>query len=180
MNSKIYEFSYGSTVKKVISKCISLIYNIMISGIVVFIFTLIFTNINYNIKNMIYDDILNLIIIIEIGICIVISASFIIPSFFKQKVELSDRIVKVYRHCLFFSPFMIFRGFNDTILINQIDEIYRPISKDKFFEPIPVNVIDWDNMVIIKINNSLGTKYYMPVKNSDNFIKEINKIRNNK
>lgn len=143
-----------------------------------FIVISIFTNINYYIKNIIDDDILNLIKEIEIGICIVLPAFFIIPSFFKQKVELSDKIVKVYRHCLFFSPFMIFRGFNDTILISQIDEIYRPTTKEKYLKPIPVGVIDWDNMVIIKINNSLGTKYYMPVKNSDDFIKEINKLRN--
>lgn len=73
---------------------------------------------------------------------------------------------------------MILRGFNDTILINQIDEIYRPKTKKKYLKPIPVGVIDWDNMVIIKINNSLGTEYYMPVKNSDDFIKEVNKLRN--
>lgn len=106
------------------------------------------------------------------------SGFFIIPSFFKQKIELTDKIVKVYRHCLFFYPFMILRGFNDTILINQIDEIYRPTTKEKYLKPIPVGVIDWDNMVIIKINNSLGTEYYMPVKNSDDFIKEVNKLRN--
>ena len=51
-------------------------------------------------------------------------------------------------------------------------------QKEKYLKPIPVGVIDWDNMVIIKINNSLGTKYYMPVKNSDDFIKEVNKLRN--
>lgn len=178
MNLKIYEFSYGSTLKKVISKFISLIYNITISIFVVFIVISIFTNINFYIKNIINDDTLNLIKIIEICICIVIPAFFIIPSFFKQKVELTDKIVKVYRHCLFFYPFMILRGFNDTILINQIDEIYRPTTKEKYLKPIPVGVIDWDNMVIIKINNSLGTEYYMPVKNSDDFIKEVNKLRN--
>ena len=68
---------------------------------------------------------------------------------------------------------MIFRGLNDTILINKIADIYRPISKDKFFQPIPVNVIDWDNMIIIKINNSTETEYYVPVENSEEFIKQV-------
>lgn len=56
MNLRIYEFSYGSALKKVISKFISLIYNITISIFVVFIVISIFTNINFYIKNIINDD----------------------------------------------------------------------------------------------------------------------------
>lgn len=177
MKTKIYEFSYGSTLKKVISKSISLMYNMMINGIILFIYVLLITAVNDRLKHLIGHDILELFRIIEIGLAIVISSVFFIPPFFKQKVEISEKIVKIRRHCLFFSPLMIYRGFNDTILISQIDEIYRPTSKDKLFEPIPVNVVDWDNMVIIKLNNSLGTTYYMPVKNSDDFINEMHKRR---
>lgn len=70
---------------------------------------------------------------------------------------------------------MISRGFNDTILISEIKDVYRPSSKDKYLQPIPVNVIDWNNMIIIKLNNSLETIYYIPVENSDDFIEELNK-----
>ena len=73
------------------------------------------------------------------------------------QIVILRKIVKVYRHCLFLNPFMIFRGFNDTILISQIKDVYRPKNKDKFLKPIPVNVIDWNNMLIIEINNSLNT-----------------------
>lgn len=85
MNLKIYEFSYGSTLKKVISKCISLIYNITISIFVVFIVISIFTNINFYIKNIINDDILNLIKEIEICICIVIPAFLLFRHFLNKK-----------------------------------------------------------------------------------------------
>lgn len=175
MNIKTYKFSYGGTFKKYISKTVSLMYNLMVSGIILFIYASIISNLNYMLKNLISDNILNVFKIIELCLGIAILIFFVIPSFFKQKVEISENVIKVYRHCLFLSVFMISRGFNDTILISQIKEVYRPTSKDKFFEPIPVNIIDWDNMVIIKINNSLGTEYYIPVENSDDFIAEVNK-----
>lgn len=179
MNIKTYKFSYGGILKKIISKTVSLFYNTMVSGIVLLVYFFIVSEMNFRLKNLIDDSIISIFQTIEVYLGIVICSIFIVPSFFQQKVEISENIVKVYRHCLFLSVFMIFRGFNDTILISQIKEIYRPKNKDKFFEPIPVNIIDWDNMVIIKMNDSLGTIYYIPVENSDDFIVEVNKRINN-
>lgn len=175
MSSKTYEFSYGGNIKKFLSKTVSLIYNSIIGGIVLFVFMFLISEINYRLKFLVNDDTFHVFKIIEILLGIAILSVFIIPSFFQQKVEISEKMIKVYRHCLFFSIFMIRRGFNDTILISQIKEVYRPTCKDKFFQPIPVNVIDWDNMVIIKLNNSLETIYYIPVKDSENFITEVNR-----
>ena len=174
MNIKIYKFSYGGALKKVISKTISLMYNAMIGGFILLIYISIIAEINYKLKYLIDDSVLIVFRVIAVCLGIIILLYFIIPSFFQQKVEISERIVNIYRHCLFFSVFMIFRGFNDTILINQIEKVYKPTSKEKFFEPIPVNVIDWNNMVIIQTKSK---SYYAPVENSDEFIEEINKRR---
>lgn len=177
MGTKTYSFSYGSIIKKVLSKIISLIYNLFVGVLVLVILAFIISQINFNLKDLFSENVLGIIKKLEIYCGVIIFSIFIIPSFLPQKAEIREDVVKVYRHCLFLSIFMIFRGFNDTILIRQIEEVYRPVKKDKFFEPIPVNVIDWDNMVIIKMNNSLGTEYYIPVQNSEDFIKEVNKRR---
>lgn len=85
MKTKIYEFSYGSTLKKVISKSISLMYNMMINGIILFIYVLLITAVNDRLKHLIGHDILELFRIIEIGLAIVISSIFIIPPFLNKK-----------------------------------------------------------------------------------------------
>lgn len=172
---KTFHFSYGSNFKKAISKIVSFIYNTMVCMFILFIYSLIIATINYKLKYQINDINLNIIKIFEICLGVAISIYILIPSFLPQKVVISEKIIKVYRHCLFLNPFMIFRGFNDTILISQIKDVYRPKNKDKFLKPIPVNVIDWNNMLIIEIDNSLNTEYYIPVENSNEFIDEVNK-----
>lgn len=177
MEKKIYKFSYGNRFKKFISILVSFIYDFMISCALLFFVSLIISKINYELKFIINDNIMNIVTSMEIYAGFIFLCFFIIQAFLPQKVIINKQTIKVKRHCLFFSPLMIFRGFNDTILISQIKEIYRPTSKEKFFEPIPVNVIDWNNMVIIKINNSLETLYYMPIENSNDFIAEVNERR---
>lgn len=170
MNIKTYKFSYGSTLKKFISKTISLIYNIFIGTIILLIFAFIVSEVNYLLRDLIDENIMNICKKIDVYLGAFIFGFITIPSFFPQKVKVGNGMIKIYRHCLFLSFFMIFRGFNDTILFSQIEEICRPVNKDKFFEPIPVNVIDWDNMVIIKTKSKY---YYVPVENSDDFIAQI-------
>lgn len=172
MRIKVYKFSYGGSFKKFISKTISLIYNAFVGAFILFMLAIIVSQVNYLLSNIINDDIINLCKRIEVYLGAAFFLAFIIQSFFPQKVEISNGMIKIYRHCLFLSIFMISRGFNDTILFSQIEDIYRPENKDKFFEPIPVNVIDWDNMVIIKTKLR---HYYMPVENSDDFIEQIKK-----
>lgn len=174
MGEKIYKFSYGNRLKKFISMFIFSIYDFMIGCILLFIISLIVSKINYKLKFIISDNVMAIIKAIGIFVGIVLLCLFVIQAFLPQKVTVNDKMIKISRHCLFFSPLMISRGFNDTILISQIKEIYRPKNKDVFMEPIPVNVVDWDNMVIVKINNSMETLYYMPVENSDDFIAEVN------
>lgn len=171
MNIKTYKFSYGSTLKKIISKTVWFLHNAFIGVFILIIFAYIISEMNYLLKDLISDNVMDICKRIEVYFAIVIYVAFLILAFLPQKVEVSNDMIKIYRHCLFFSFFMISRGFNDTILFSQIEEVYRPVNKDKFFEPIPVNVIDWDNMVIIKTKSKY---YYVPVENSEDFIIAIN------
>ncbi len=175
MDKKVYKFSYGNKFKKILSKFIMFIYNLYISVFILIAYAFIVSTINYELKYLLNDNSINVIKSVEIYAGTVWLFFFMIQAFLPQKVIIYDEKIKINRNCLFFNPLMIFRGFNDTIFINQIKEIYRPINKDKYLEPIPVNMIDWDNMVLIKKNNSLETIYYMPVEHSEKFIEEVSK-----
>ncbi len=168
---KTYNFSYGGTFKKFISKTISFIYNALIGTFFLIIFAFVIAEMNYLLRDLINNTTMNVLNRIEVYLGIVILSIFIIPSFFPQKVEISNDLIKIRRHCLFLSVFMISRGFNDSILISQITEVCRPKNKDKFFEPIPVNIIDWDNIVIIRTKYKY---YYAPVEDSEKFIRKVN------
>lgn len=172
MYKQIYYFSYGNNIKKFISKFISLIYNFFIGIFILFLFSLIVAKVNLLLKDLVSDSILNIVNRVEVYLGVLFIIVFIIPSFLPQKVEIKEKTINIYRHCLFLSVFMFSRGFNDTILISQIRKIYIAESRDKFFKPIPVNVIDWENMVIIETETKI---YYAPVKNSEGFIEEVNK-----
>lgn len=173
MNIKIYKFSYGNNLNKALSILGFIIYNFIVGIFILFFIGLLISQINYKLEYLINANIMSIIKSFEIYASIIFLVSFIFQALLPQKVIIGNEMIKIKRHCLFFSPLMIFRGLNDTILINKITDIYRPISKDKFFQPIPVNVIDWDNMVIIKIDNSTETEYYVPVENSEEFIEQI-------
>lgn len=174
MNTNVYKFSYGGSVRKILSKFISLMYNFLLGIFTLIIFAFIMSEINYIFKDFLSDMILDVLKQIEVYLGIVVLVLFIISTFLPQKVEVRAGTIKIHRHCLFLSVFMIFRGFNDTIPIRSIKEIYIARSKDKFFEPIPVNVIDWENMVIIETESRY---YYAPVHNAEKFINDVNQRR---
>ena len=172
MDKKIYKFSYGGRFKKFISKTVSLVYNFFAGCIFLLIYAFILTRINGELELFLSEKILHVIEYIEVYAGVATLLIFIIMSFLPQKAVITPNKIKIYRHYLFLNPLLIFRGFNDNIQINKIEKIYRPESKDKFLKPIPVNVIDWKNMVLIEAG--LRT-YYVPLEKSDEFIAEVNK-----
>lgn len=175
MNKITYEFSYDGKVKIFLSKLIILLYNCFCGLIFNFIFAYIVFDINLWLINRVAEGIMDKIKLIEICFGIAVMLVLIFISFLPQKVKIVNDKIKVYRHCIFLLPFDIWKGFNDNISIDKIDNISLTNRKEVghilFFEPIPVGFIDWKNMVIINTKRSC---YYIPVKNSDDFIKQVN------
>lgn len=149
MDKKIYKFSYGGRFKKSISKTVSLVYNFFVGCIFLLIYASILTRINSELKLFLSEKFLHIIQYIEVCAGTATLLIFIIMSFLPQKAVITPYEIKIYRYYLFLNPLLIFRGFNDNIQFNKIEKIHRPKSKDKFLKPIPVNVIDWKNMVLI-------------------------------
>ena len=173
--NKTYKFSYGGTLKKVLSKLIMFITNFVVIIFSILIMFVIFYSLNNSLEKLAVNiDVLNVIKWVETALCVIIVAFFIIQPFLPQKVEIQGNIIKVYRHCLI-SPF---RGFNDTILINNIKEICLEEDKNLIrISPImPVAIIDWENLVKIEMETGKSL-YYIPVENSNDFVEEVNKRR---
>lgn len=175
MNEITYVFSYGGKVKMFLSKSIILLYNCLCGFIIDYIFAYIVSDINHGLKNRVDEKIMNKMIFFEVCFGVIVMLVFIFISFLPQKVKIINDRVKVYRHCIFLLPFDIWKGFNDNINIGKIENIYITNRKDVGYllryEPIPVAFIDWENMIII---NTERSRYYIPVKNSEDFIKQVN------
>lgn len=145
-------------------------YNFFVGCIFLLIYVFIVTRINSELELFISWEFLTVIKYVEAYTGTAILLIFIIMSFLPQKAVITAYEIKIYRHYLFLNPLLIFRGFNDAIQFNKIEKIHRPESKDKFLKPIPVNVIDWENMVLIETESRT---YYVPVENSDEFIEAL-------
>lgn len=136
------------------------------------IYAFILTRINGELELFLSEKILHVIEYIEVYAGVATLLIFIIMSFLPQRVVITPYEIKTYRYYLFLNPLLILRGFNDNISFSKIEKIYSPKSKDKFLKPIPVNMIDWKNMVLTE--SGLRT-YYVPIEKSDEFIAEVNK-----
>lgn len=162
----------------IISKLLMAFYNCACGFLFVYIFAYIVSDINLGLIDRVDERIMHKIKFCEICFAIIVMLVFIFISFLPQKAIIKSDKIKVYRHCIFLLPFDIWKGFTDNISIDKIESIYITNRKDlggfPRYEPIPVAVSDWKNMV--RINTELNW-YYIPVKNSEDFIKQVNMRR---
>ena len=130
-------------------------------------------NLNLKLKNLdINVVLLDVIKIIELIVGVLSLALTIVQALLPQKVELFEKTINVYRHTV-----SIF-GFNDTILIKNIERVYLSENKNyNLVKSIPVGVVDWDNLVVIKMQTGRRLFYCVPIENSEEFIEEVNKRR---
>ncbi|MCM1285358.1 MAG: hypothetical protein NC213_09305 [Acetobacter sp.] len=166
MNIKTYYFSYGGTLKKIFSKILMFILHVFYSVPFLLLFLSIFGDINVLLKNTVSLDILNVARKVEVIVSVLILCVFIIQPLFPQKVQIYNNSISIYRHT--FS----FWGFNDTVLISDIENVYISKNHDMGLKSFPVGIIDWDNLVIIE-SSTRRLIYRIPVENSDDFIKEV-------
>lgn len=170
MNRK-YKFSYGNFFNFLLSQYIIMNYHLFT------IFCFIFLDFSlYHIVSQVFDNQTPLSTIIKIlffSLIIFCLIYFIVIFFIPKKVILSSNFIYVKRYFLNYS--YLFRGFNDEIFLNDIIECKKYNGKryrlDRT-EPYAIFFFNWDDLVEIKTENKT---YLVPIKNSDNFIAEINK-----
>lgn len=169
-----YKFSYGNSIKYVISQIMIFILNIF--GIVFLnlsifsLFYCIYSLFNWKNKKIFFvNEFIGLILFASfftLSLCMIIQ-------FLPKCVILNDDSVKIKRHYL--NPNYYIRGFNDKILIKKIVECkkyngYR-YRLDRSL-PYAVYYFNWDDLV--EINTENEKRYLIPIKNSDDFIKQVN------
>lgn len=86
-------------------------------------------------------------------------------------------MIFVRKNRIFGSPFFIHKGiFNQKILFKNIVYCdyseYIPFGSQRRGNDYAVSIFNWDSLV--KIKDKSGHKYYIPVKNADDFIDEVN------
>lgn len=174
MNTIQYEFDYGKTYKFVLSKIeqfnSNLVSFIMISIPILLIqmgLNTVFAEIIKQHLTIRYFLYLPSIIIVCLFICPIVFL------FFKTKIVITNSHLHIKRYT--FNPFSLNRGFNDVIDIIHITECkyYNGPKKRTYLRnnPFSVYLFDWNSLVEIKTESKT---YYVPIKNSKEFIAEIN------
>lgn len=172
MNKKTYYFSYGNVINFLFTFIVDFICMLGLILFVFFISLIFFSQMqNYLIQNTSLQKVL---LQSSIALPSVVSLYLLINVFIPKKVILSPEFVKIRRHNI--TEWSLLHGLNDKIFIDNIVacKIYdgdRPIL-DRRNKPYVVVRFNWDDLVEVTTDKR---KYLIPVKNSADFVEEVNK-----
>ena len=171
-----YRFAYGSFVKFFFSQLFIAFYNGFTLLLIVLPIGLLYGYCEYIFKD--FSSALKVITIVIFFLLFLFILFLFISYFLPKKAIITDNFILIKRRFLNYE--YPFRGFNDRIFIKDVCEceIYdgeRPL----LFRSGPYSVFffDWDSLVEIRLKNN--KKYLVPIKNTDNFVDEVNKRMNN-
>ena len=166
-----YKFSYGNVFNFIFSQVILCIYNFFAFLIVAIPVTLLYGKIESIFRE---NYVLMKIITILMTVFILIFALILCVFFFlPKKAIINNDFLIIKRYMLNFG--YIVRGFNDEIFIKEIVECKKYDGEKYRLDrsgPYAIFFFDWDDLVEIKTERKA---YLVPIKNSDNFIAEVNK-----
>lgn len=170
--NQIYKFNYGNASNFIFSQIILCIYNFFAFLIVAMPMTLLYTRLENLFKE---NYILMKIVTILMAALIFLYALMLCVYFFlPKKVIIKNDFIKIKRYMLNFG--YILRGFNDEIFIKDIivcklyDGYRYRLDRSG---PYSVYFFNWDDLVEIKTKDDKS--YLVPLKNSEEFVEEVNK-----
>ncbi len=169
-----YKFSYGKFNNFFLSQLIIISYHFSIS---VFLICFIFLIVG-SLQHIFQGSKLVSTIIVAFSVCLICLwlIYLITILFIPKKAIIDNNFIKIKRY--FLNVGYLLRGFNDDIYIKEIVECkkYNGISYHLYRSgPYAVFFFDWDDLVEIKTKDE--KRYLVPLKNSDDFIDEVNKRR---
>lgn len=161
-----YKFDFGNHVKLIISYIIEIIENIgaiLISWVILML-----------IGGAIPDGIAkNIILKILSTAFVMMSLILIALIFIPKKVVLADDKILVYRFCIPLQiTFWDIRGLNDRIPYSKITFCEKRTKKLYFGANKPFFYVNNDSLVEIRTKHK---HYFLPIKDYENFICEVNK-----
>ncbi|MCM1285357.1 MAG: hypothetical protein NC213_09310 [Acetobacter sp.] len=171
--NKKYYYDYGNILKKIFCYLIQFMINLFVMLALSFICFILMTSISTRIDSEIVTRILNTIIC---AVLIISALFFICFTFFPRNVTISRSYVKITKNAIntlrgksWFSDIISFTSIVDCELFDK-ERTYR---RDMFMRQntYPFTFCNWNS--IVKITDKYGNRYYFPVKNADDFIKEV-------
>lgn len=173
---KKYKFDYGSRYKCILSTA----FSFFINTIAMFTILILLLFLYLNIENYITDEMIHSFIdYVYIALSISVIICFNFQNFSKKRIILYNDYIFIKKRTILGSLFYLPQGiFNEKILYRDIiycdycDEKISAFNRKKDFS---IEHFNEDSLILIKVKN--GHKYYVPVLNCDDFIAEVNKIR---
>lgn len=166
---RVFEFDYENKTKEAISILSEFFFNLFIPLIAV-VFTIFFDSTMLDERNVAIN---NVIKVVEVVFIIVLAGYMPIIAFLPKKVILYQNSIQVKRHNI--SGKYIRKGLDDNILYSSIIScrIYKGAHYSGWATPdYAVSFFNWDSLVEIVCEKN--KKYYIPVKDADDFIAEVN------
>lgn len=173
LKNRKYYFDYGNILKKIFCYLIQFMVNLSISLILSFICFRLMSSVSANIDSETVIYIVNTMICTMFGIAVFF---FICFTFFPRRITISESYIKITKNAIntlnvksWFSEVVLF----SSIVICESFNKKRTYKRDMFMrqQTYPCTFCNWNSLV--KITDKYGNQYYVPVKNSDDFIKEV-------
>ena len=171
--NQIYKFNYGNLFKFLLSQYIIICYHFFAF---LCLFAIVFFGIERSFGNLFKDNELISTIINALSASLIVLwlVYLTIILFIPKKAIIETNFLKIRRYFLNFS--YLTRGFNDEIFIKDIVECKKYDGKRYRLDrtgPYSVFFFDWDSLVEIKTKDDKS--YLVPLKNSEEFVEEVNK-----
>lgn len=171
---KVYHFDYGNKFKCILSWIFSYLLNIAFMCLVLLFIFLIYVKSVSVISIDVIKSVLSFIFLIfSIGVVIF----FNIISFKKKRVILCSNNILIRKNTFFKSIYYASKGvFNQIIMYCNIEYCDFCDSEHtlRYWDDYAVEWFNKNSLVLIK--DKLGRKYYVPVKNPEEFIEDVNKM----
>lgn len=166
-----YKFSYGSKLNFLIYGFILLVKNmVMMLLYCAAAFYLCALAKYYSGNNQELAKLISVVFFISIAYgCVLFLLTLLLP----KRVIIKQNVIRIKRYTL--NLFYLTYGFNDRIVIKDIVECKKYCGEKSFLNPsgpYAVYPLNWDDLV--EISTRKNKKYYVPVKNAETFIDEVN------
>ncbi len=174
---KVYKFSYGNIFKKILCYFLQFMINISIIMLSFAVYAMLTYYLAKNTDNNIFIKILAAILTV---IMILTGLFFTCFTFFPRRIVMYDNYIRIQKNAI--NTFIGESSFSTVIpysTITSCDMYDREFTYRRCIfirqRVYPCTFFDWDSLV--KITDIFGSKYYIPVKNAEDFIDEVNQRR---
>lgn len=167
----IYKYDYGSLIKRLLSYLIQFMANscaVIFIGLGVMSLMMWLNSFNGIIKN--------LSAVVLFTLFFVIFMSFLLLTFLPRKIVLKDNYIKIDKHAINFFPGESWLSVVITYQQVVSCEKFENINYDNaaFIRQKTYPCTFYNKNSLVKIVDKYGKKYYIPIKNADDFIEKVN------